>query len=72
MKKKSLNKKKSLHGITQSELAKSLRIKHNSIIGWRKKGKIPAEKCFIIAKIYKIKPTTLWDKPAVLLDMLKK
>jgi len=65
-------KKKSLKNITQSKLAKSLGIKHNSIIGWRKKGKIPAEKCFIIAKIYAVKPTTLWEKPYVLLDKLDK
>ena len=65
-------KKKLLKNITQSEVAKELGIKHNSIILWRQKGKIPAEKCFAISEIYKVKATTLWHKPHVLLDRLKK
>jgi len=32
-------KRKPLENITQSQLAKELEIKHNSIILWRKKGK---------------------------------
>jgi len=55
--------------LTKTSLAKEIGISHSAIVQWENAGKIPAEQCFVIAPIIKVKPEKLWDNPRLLFDM---